>query len=127
MDGKKRQLSEGSDISDENINALLGPEESPVKHVQKKTCLDDTQRNPTLHDVNIGSQASSGDRPMTSKDVKVDYKPLVGSHFRIPKKVIKRCGECSTCIKSDCGSCDKCKLAGDIHDNFVPQCMFFYR
>ena len=44
MDSKKRLHSGSSDISDEHIDSLLGPEESPITHSSKKTCLDDEQR-----------------------------------------------------------------------------------
>jgi len=130
MDSKKRLHSGSSDISDEHIDSLLGPEESPIKHSSKKTCLDDEQRksrstesdgpdrrrsgsgSPTkswLDSPSVLAEFASVKTSPSSTAPPSDYKPLLGSKFKIPKKVFKRCGECTTCKQSDCGFCDNCK------------------
>eukprot|EP00090_Calanus_glacialis_P005912 TRINITY_DN14623_c0_g1_i1.p1 TRINITY_DN14623_c0_g1~~TRINITY_DN14623_c0_g1_i1.p1 ORF type:complete len:1245 (-),score=218.85 TRINITY_DN14623_c0_g1_i1:73-3807(-) len=130
MESKKRLHSGSSDISDSHIDSLLGPEDSPIKPASKKSCVDEEQKNASKSPGHAteGRRSGSGsptkswlDSPSVIAEFSpsktgssipaplADYKPLVGSKFRIPKKVYKRCGECTVCKQSDCGYCDNCK------------------
>ena len=130
MESKKRLHSGSSDISDEHIDSLLGPEDSPIKPASKKSCVDEEQKNASKSPGHAteGRRSGSGsptkswlDSPSVIAEFSpsktgssipaplADYKPLVGSKFRIPKKVYKRCGECTVCKQSDCGYCENCK------------------
>jgi len=123
MSSKKRTLSDTSEVSDEHIDSLLGNEndakDSPNKPPSKKACIPleearsrsvSPAKSPSKSWLDSPSVVAAFSASKSSSSVPVaDYKPLLGSKFKIPKKVIKRCGQCTTCTISDCGFCDNCK------------------
>jgi len=105
MESKKRLHSGSSDVSDEHIDSLLGPDETPLKSSSKKSCPDNKDEKRSEGGTKERQRSGSGsptkswlDSPfalaefISSKTspanptVSSDYKPLLGSNFKIPKK-----------------------------------------
>ena len=109
MESKKRLHSEGSEISDEHIDSLLGPDENLKNSSSKKCCVDSKDGQNIANnseDETKEKEISGPDSPtkswldspfalaefISSKTSQPpsthssDYKPLLGSNFKIPKK-----------------------------------------